>query len=215
MNSSKIIVVLLTAITLSGLAKAESFIRPTGGYYFFNDSKYSDKAGFGIAGGSAYGDQNAHELSLEWNYVKWSYLSQPPPGILGGSIVRGSGHIQPVLFNYRYRFGTENAKLRFYVGPSIGFTNIQGNLMSSNASPYYASGSYGKWSLTHSASAGVQIKLLQNLSLDAGLRYLWIKEVDATLPVYLFNGTPDGSTRTLNLGNTKAIALQAGLHVAF
>ena len=192
MNSSKFIVVLLTTITLSGLTRAESFIRPTGAYYIFSDSKYSDKAGFGIVGGSTYGGQNAHEFSLEWDYVKWSYLSEPPAGIMGGTVTSGSGNFQPVLFNYRYRLGGENAKLRFYVGPSLGCTRTRGNLTASNASAYYASGSYNKWSLTYGANAGVQINLLQNLSLDAGIRYLWIKGMDSALPVYLFNGTQMG-----------------------
>jgi len=43
---------------------------------------------------------------------KWSYLEQPSPGIYGGTSVYGSGTIQPVLFNYRFRFGDDNSRFR-------------------------------------------------------------------------------------------------------
>jgi hypothetical protein len=214
MNSPRILFTLLAALAFGRVAHAEPFVRPAGSYYFLHTDGYSNTRGIGIAAGDILGDQGAHELSLEWDRATWSYLTQPPPDIFGGTVIYGSGTIQPVQFNYRYRFGDNHSRIRLYLGPSAGFTATQGHLTSSNGSAFYYTGSYRAWSFTCIGAAGVQVKILRNVCLDAGCQYVWIKGVDASLPSHSYIGETL-SPLTLNLGDIKALVLHLGLQVSF
>ena len=214
MNSSRILIALLAASALVRVADAQPFVRLIDSYYHLNNDKYSKINGFGIAAGSMLGDQGTHELSLEWDRAKWSYLEQPSPGIYGGTSVYGSGTIQPVLFNYRFRFGDDNSRIRFYLGPSVGLTLTHGNLTSSNSSSIYYSGGYKAWSVTYGGGAGIQLRIVRDVWLDAGYQYVWIEGVDASLPYHSAVGGT-GSPLTLNLGDLKATVLRLSLQIAF
>jgi opacity protein-like surface antigen len=158
------------------------FIRPLVYWVHPTAEGYSDAGAAGLSFGAVSGAKKEHEISVEFAYTYWS-SSQTAPGFS----VSGKEHYLPILMNYRYLFGSEQSKVRFYVGPSIGFTR---NWIEVKGRSNYATYSVttGDWSFTVSGSAGVLIKLANKIDLDVGYRYLHSDGGKYTVAGYRFEG---------------------------
>ena len=190
--------VALALAAVSSLQAGTGFIRPVVGYVSPDADGYDDAGYIGFAGGVFVGPTQQHEFSAEIGMTMWE-----SDETVFGIRFEGEETYVPVLANYRYYFQPREAKVRFFVGPSIGFTEVTFDIKatgpginrSDDSSEYLATGAL---------NAGVEVKLNEKLSLDIGYRYLYIE---------------DGSTTLLGVNaefdESKAHALFAGLTFRF
>jgi opacity protein-like surface antigen len=191
MNTTLKVTVLLSVVAAMALANhglaAEAFIRPLISYVdpatdefvvvlqgigSFPLGNFKSKTSYGISSGVYFGSSGNHEVSIELGYVKWDFR----PAVLPGVDLALYEKFMPVMANYRYHVaGTEELKnVRFYIGPSIGFskTEIGGSLTTPGGS---GSDSDSNWSLSWGGSAGFVVKLAKRVDLDIGYRYIKIR----------------------------------------
>lgn len=184
-------------------AMAELFVRPSVMYVSYQNSGYSNKTGLSLAAGATLGARAEHELGLEIGRMDWA-LSQNVNA--GGQFVfptNGSGHFVPFLANYRYRFGANDAQLRYYLGPSLGLANNRGDL-TQYRSGVIAHAAFSQWSAAYGGSVGVTMKLTDTLELDVGYRYLHFAGID-----------PGSGNNRISMDDTQANLLHVGLGFRF
>jgi len=191
-SSIKVAVVAFFAIGISAYAQ-DSFIRPELSYvkiannlsFSHADDTKSPRGtiGYGIAGGAIVGDQGQHEisLSLQLDDSKASVSQSTPFSMDGVNYSSGTDSIKlkttTLLLNYRYYFGARANPVRFYVGPSLGYTHIQGSEaasaveMSGTVDTDNGSDTRNPW--TTALSLGVAVKLADKIDLDLGYRYTY------------------------------------------
>ena len=156
--------------TLGGTARAESFVRPILSYDSPTNAGFGSAMGYGVAFGTWFGAGKDHEVSFEWHYTDWNY-SQP----YSGYSVAGGEKNMPLLVNYRYQSGNAQSPVRFYIGPSLGFTRT--HLQVTANFPTFAPGpaivvDETDWSFTWSGATGIIVKISDRADLDIGYRYL-------------------------------------------
>lgn len=206
----------LLAVSLAVLsAHAETFLRPSTGWLVFQNSGYSNKPAFGLAAGRAFGEDDAHEVSLEFSHADWEYLLAPDSAVMGASTTGGSGRFQPLLLNYRYRFGTADAKVRLYGGASAGFARVHGDAWQVQpVAPPNGDwvGSTSGWRGSWGVALGVEIQLTKRLALDAGYQLRAVAGPEATLHP---RNSPANNQRSLDLPDLTAHVISAGLRCSF
>jgi opacity protein-like surface antigen len=180
-------------------AAAEWFVRPSALYVNYQNSGYGDNTGLSLATGTTFGSRAQHELSVEVASLKWS-ISQ-----YNVWYTTGSGHFVTYLAHYRFRFGPNDSRLRFYLGPSLGLANFRGNLTQYRFG-VIAHDSLGRWPLAYGGTFGVTLKLTDITELDVGYRYLYIARSDSS---------PNSAYLHIPTVATKANLLQAGLRFRF
>jgi opacity protein-like surface antigen len=184
MNTTQKVTVLLSVAAAMALANhglaAEAFIRPTIFYVEPATDGFKSATGYGVAGGVCFGSGENHEVSIEWDYVKWDFHLTVSPGV---DLASWYEKFMPVMVNYRYYVaGTEELKnVRFYIGPSAGMTRSEfGGTLSGVGST-----SDSKWTFSWGGSVGFVVKLAKRVDLDIGYRYIKIQG-----GTYHFEGLP-------------------------
>ena len=170
----------LSAYAQSGFIRPElSLVMPTTKAGQF-EAKLKSAVGYGIAAGAVFGAQDEQEIgvSLSLADVKGSISSSTPFNFLGTNYTTGSDSVKlktmPVLLNYRYYFGAKADGTRFYVGPSIGYTNVKYTEVLVGTRP----GFIDMVTITNSQNGftwamflGLAIKLADKTDLDVGYRF--------------------------------------------
>lgn len=177
-KAALLIAVATMTLANHGLA-AEAFIRPTISYVEPATDGFKSATGYGVAGGLNFGSGGNHEVSIEWDYVKWDFHYAVLPGVDLALYEK----FMPVMVNYRYYVaGTEELKnVRFYIGPSAGMTRSEfGGTLSGVGST-----SDSKWTFSWGGSVGFVVKLAKRVDLDIGYRYIKIQG-----GTYHFEGLP-------------------------
>lgn len=161
----------------SAPAFGQAFVRPAAMYTSFTNDGFGSKTGQSVSIGTKLDSDRAHEISLEVGYVDWD--STRPIGPAGGGpsfADRATGHLTPVLGDYRFYFSATNA-LRLYVGGSAGLTRVSGSFDRRLSGVAYQA-DIGKWKPSFGALAGVSYSLTENVSLDLGYRYFSVSGFD-------------------------------------
>ena len=143
--------------------KTEYFIRPLVAYVKPTDG--DSATGFGFAAGGCFGAKKEHELSFDWNYAEWDESLTDSDVSVSGSI-----KYMPYLLGYRYYFGPEALKARFYAGASAGMTSVDVSVLAVGSGMTF-SGSDTAWGSTLAGSVGVKVRLTEKADLDLGYRY--------------------------------------------
>jgi opacity protein-like surface antigen len=161
---------------------AEGFVRPLVEFISPETDGYSTRAGVGAVVGSQFGKQEEHELSFEAAGTQWNTARVSSVGA-----VALQERFVTCLLNYRYHFGPATAPVRFYAGPSLGYTNndVSGAVTGAHG---VTAGRESIWNLTWSGSAGLTFKLSEKIELDVGYRFLHVQPRDTTLAGYAFKG---------------------------
>jgi opacity protein-like surface antigen len=198
----KIILTGLVAMTLAMTAHSQAagpaFIRPTLAYVMPDADGYDDAAYIGVAAGVVSGTKQEHEFSGEIGAMGWEFDERD-----GGLRAQGTETYVPILANYRYYAQPADAKVRFYIGPSIGFTQAQYEIEVSGPG-LFRKDDTTETHFTWAANLGVDIQINEKISLNAGYRYLYIDGGEAEL-----------FGNTIDLDESKAHAITAGLNIRF
>lgn len=197
MNSSKLTLVACVAlVSLSPFASAaDAFVRPVVSLIIPQSGGLDNEVGYGVAAGALFGADSSHEWSLEVTHARWKYEQMMDLSGLDGDTLHFSGPsvdtVTPVLVNYRYRFGSRASRVRFYLGHSLGATQIKRKAWAAENGMYRVSfRSENDWKFTVAGSAGVAVKLTERVELEAGYRYSWVDDLISrrTHNVYLGAG---------------------------
>ncbi len=180
-----------TCIAIGTCAYAqEGFIRPELSYNFASLSVSNnpgiglkDTVGYGVAGGASFGAQNEHEVGLSVGIVDFT-----PTISAAGSRLTGKLKTVPVLANYRYYFGAKADSMRFYLAPSVGYSNVKIDWTATGPGGTAVISKSGT-DFTWGAGLGVFFKVADKVDLDLGYRYQEVKETDAKVKIgVLFAG---------------------------
>ena len=192
--------VALALVAVSSLqAAGRGFVRPTLAYVSPDAEGYDDAVYVGADIGGFLGKNQNHEISGEIGAIAWEYDER-----FGAFRGTGEETYVPFLANYRYYVGAPDVnKVRFFFGPSIGFTEATyearvtgpGVNLRDEASELL---------FTFAVNVGVEVKLNERFSLNLGYRYLHIDGTDTEM---------FGSN--IDLDDSKAHLGVAGLTVRF
>jgi outer membrane protein W len=192
----------LVAMTLASItttqAAGRAFIRPTLAYVMPEADGYDDAAYIGVAGGVVSGAAQEHEFSAEIGATGWDFEERA-----GSARAKGTETYVPILASYRYYAQPADAKVRFYIGPSIGFTQSQYEIEVSGPGVFVKDDST-EVHFTWAASLGFDIKVNEKFSINVGYRYL-----------YIDGGETELLGTNLDLDESKASAITAGLNIRF
>jgi len=106
--------------------------------------------------------------SIDWALSRYGYAGTPD---FWQTI--GDGHYAFYLAHYRFRFGAKGARVRVYLGPSLGRANFRGHLKQYR-SGVLARDNLGQWLAASGGTCGLTVRLAGNAELDVGYRYLRI-----------------------------------------
>ena len=177
----------ISAYAQDGFIRPEiSYTKPTSRNLTFtgtgDSAKLQSAAGFSIAAGDAYGDQDSHEVSLSIGLASFK-TSESQAKVFSYNNVLFSSDTDsmkvrtiPILFNYRYHTGVKTSALRFYFGPSFGATLLKrsealNGINAVGGGAEAMSVSESKYPLNWAVSAGAAYRLTNRLKLDAGVRF--------------------------------------------
>ena len=206
---------LIAALGAALAVQAGTYVRPIVGYFAFDNSDFKNKTGFGLAVGSTLDSGGNHEVELEIDQVAWEAVwINPGPRAIGSTFPMGDGHLIPVLVGYRYRTGTPDSPLRFYVGANLGATYVSGDILQSAPSPldHPWTGSVSSWRATLGGAIGVEIRLTHHVNLDVGYRYRAVHGPTAKLRR---PDTPADVWYSHSLGNLSTSVFTLGLNCSF
>jgi opacity protein-like surface antigen len=157
-------------------AAGPAFIRPTVAYVTPDDvDGYDDAAYIGFAAGAAVGAGRQHEISGEIGAMGWEFDER-----VGPVRVEATETYVPFLASYRYYTHPVESKVRFYFGPSIGFTVARYDI-ESRSSFYSVDDEAVEYLFSFAANLGFDINLTEKLSLNVGYRYLYISSGETEL----------------------------------
>jgi hypothetical protein len=197
---------LIALLATVGAARADVFVRTSSLYLSSAASHFEDKAGASFAVGTHLGQKGEHELSAELGYSNWSYSDKPGLPVVGASWWDGSGHMMPLLANYRYVYFPEGYKVGVYAGPSLGLLRMDGDLSVALSGLRY-SGTVSEWKCLYGGTVGLVFPLGKTFSIDLGYRYLQSAAISPTL-------TANGTIRNAwDLGAYKAHVLALGVNI--
>jgi len=174
-----------------------AFIRPTVAYVAPEADGYDDAGYIGVAAGVVTAPNSQHEFSGEIGFTGWEFDER-----VGPSRVEATETYAPILANYRYYAQPANAKVRFFFGPSIGFTHAIYEIEVSG--PVFRKDDSSEILFTVAGNAGVDIRFNDKLSLNLGYRYL-----------YIDSGETELFGSTIDLDESKAHVIFAGLNIRF
>jgi opacity protein-like surface antigen len=197
------------------------FVRPTVWNVTYSDSSFGShvsshsEQGQSICAGIALGNEQAHELSLEWASVRWRFetsgglIEYVSPGVPAIGTA-GRGLLLPVLANYRYYVGDVARNLTVFGGISVGMSDVSGNEYHVGSGVRYAY--KGKdWAPTYGLAAGISWRVAPHVAIDVGYRYLRVKGTDwapIDIPLWQTRGT-------LHRPDTVAHVFTGGLTLTF
>ena len=153
--------------------KTEYFIRPLAAYVSPTDG--DSATAFGFAAGGSFGSRKEHEVSFEWNSARWDKPVTDPDFSATASL-----KLMPYLLSYRYYFGNEALKARFYIGASAGMSSMDVSINAVTAGETFSGGDRA-WGSTLVGTAGVKFRLTEKADLDIGYRYQQINGPTLTI----------------------------------
>ncbi|MGC4072428.1 MAG: outer membrane beta-barrel protein [Nibricoccus sp.] len=189
--------VLACALPLTQAA-GPAFIRPTVAYVMPEAEGYDDAGYIGVSAGVALGKTGQHEISGEIGGTGWDFDER-----IGSGRVKGEENYAPVLASYRYYFQPADAKVRFFVSPSVGFTGASYEVEVSGPGVFQKDDST-ELLFTLAASAGVDFRINDRFSINAGYRYL-----------YIDSGNTELLGSNISFDETKASVIFAALNIRF
>ena len=187
----------LTALS-SAQAAGPAFIRPTIAYVSPEADGYDDAAYVGVSAGVATGSARQHEFSAEIGATGWEFDERVGPGR-----IQAEETYVPILASYRYYAGPADAKVRFFIGPSIGFTAAGYEVEVSGPGVFQKDDS-AEILFTCAANAGIDIRINERFSINVGYRYL-----------YIDGGETELLGNDIEFEESKAHAFVAGLNIRF
>ena len=189
---------LALAANTAGHAATQAFIRPVIAYVNPEADGYDDAAYLGVQAGIFTGPTKQHEFSAEIGATGWEFDERE-----AGLRVQGTETYVPVLASYRYYVQPADSKVRFFFGPSIGFTHANYEVEVSGGGGFSKDDS-AEIFFTAAGNVGVDIKFNEKLSLNVGYRYLFID-----------GGETEIFYSTVQLDDSKAHVVFAGLNIRF
>jgi opacity protein-like surface antigen len=179
-------------------AAGPAFIRPTIAYVAPEADGYDDAGYIGVAAGVTTGSTRQHEFSGEIGATGWEFDER-----VGNTRLEATETYVPILANYRYYVQPAGAKVRFFFGPSIGFTAASYEIEASGGG-FFQKDDSAEVFFTFAGNAGVDIQFNEKFSLNVGYRYL-----------YIDGGETELFGETLDLDESKAHVIFAGLNIRF
>ena len=179
-------------------AAGPAFIRPTIAYVAPEADGYDDAGYIGVAAGVTTGSTRQHEFSGEIGATGWEFDER-----VAGTRVEATETYVPILANYRYYVQPTGSKVRFFFGPSIGFTAASYEIEASG-SGFFQKDDSAEVFFTFAGNAGVDIQFNEKFSLNVGYRYL---DIDG--------GETELFGETLDLDESKSHVIFAGLNIRF
>jgi opacity protein-like surface antigen len=164
----------LSIATAFPLAHARDFlVRPAAMHLNFTDDTFTSEEGFSLAAGLTLGSNRAHELSVEIGRTDWEFSA--PLFVFNNTQFKTTGQGDATLahVSYRYNFLPSTARLRPYLGGSLGAAKLSGDIERKLSGPWYV-GQIDDWTLSYAASTGVALRLNDHISVELGYRYLQI-----------------------------------------
>jgi Outer membrane protein beta-barrel domain len=187
----------LAAVT-STQAATQAFIRPVIAYVSPDADGYDDAGYLGVQAGVFTGPTKQHEFSGEIGATGWESDER-----FGTTRVEATETYVPVLASYRYYVQPETSKVRFFFGPSIGFTHASYEIELSGPNVFGKDDSIETF-FTFAGNVGVDIKFNEKFSLNVGYRYLHID-----------GGETELFGADIDLDDSKAHVVFAGLNIRF
>ncbi|ATC64030.1 hypothetical protein CMV30_08755 [Nibricoccus aquaticus] len=179
-------------------AATSAFIRPTIAYVAPEADGYDDAGYIGVSAGVATGPTGQHEFSAEIGATGWEFDDR-----IGAQRVKGEEVYAPILASYRYYAQPADAKVRFFFGPSLGFTAASYEVEVSGPGLFQKDDS-AEVLLTVAGNVGVDIRFNEKLSLNIGYRYL-----------YIDSGETELLGVDVDFEESKAHVISAGLNIRF
>ncbi len=156
-------------------AHAHSFlVRPAAMHLNFTDDTFTSEQGFSLAAGLTLDSNRAHELTVEIGRTDWSFSA---PFMASPFKTTGEGDATLAHASYRYNFLASTARLRPYLGGSLGAAKLSGDIQRVLSGPWYV-GQIDDWTFSCAASAGIALRINDHLSAELGYRYLQIGGTD-------------------------------------
>ena len=168
----RILLSLAAIATALPAAQAITFVvRPTVAYVN-PEGGDRDAAGYlGVAAGIAIGAKGQHEFTAEIGFTGWD--REKTSTVIR---IKGTETYVPVLASYRFYLQPVDSKVRFYVTPSLGFTEVryEAEVTQFGALPGVVNEKGATSAFTAAIGAGVDFHFNDKLSLSVGYRYLGI-----------------------------------------
>jgi|GEM_PF-5130813 opacity protein-like surface antigen len=190
--------VLALTILPSSHASARGFIRPTIAYVIPEADGYDNAGYLGFAAGFVAGPGHQHEISAEIGATGWEFDERE-----GSVRVEGQETYVPMLVSYRCYAQPEGSKVRFFIGPSVGFTHVQYEVKASGQN-LFSKDETSEFRFTLAGNVGVDFRLSTKLSLNVGYRYL-----------YIDGGNAELFGADIEVDESKAQVIFAGLNIRF
>lgn len=189
---------LALTVTTSSQAAVQAFVRPVIAYVHPDADGYDDAGYLGVQAGVFTGATKQHEFSGEIGATGWDFDDR-----YGNTRVQGTETYVPVLASYRFYTQPVGSKVRFFFGPSIGFTEAGYEIEVSSPGRFEKDDSTEIF-FTFAANAGLDITVNDRFSINVGYRYLHID-----------GGETELLGNDLDLEESKAHVVFAGLNIRF
>jgi len=165
----KIALIALLATGLANVAPAAITAGLEAGYLLDNqDAYWAGRVGWEFKTTSNF----SHQVELEFGYTEHKESETlPAPG--GSFTVEGKTKLTPITINYRAAT-TVADKLGYYFGAGVGQAKASLDINGSGVPIISDSGN----ALALQAFAGVNYKATPAVTLHAGVKYLWVDEVE-------------------------------------
>jgi hypothetical protein len=174
-----IVLASFAALAVAGFSCAHgattAFIRPTLAYVAPEADGYDDAAYVGFSAGVFTGPGKQHEFSAEIGATGWEFDERE-----FGLRVQGEESYASLLVSYRYYTQPIDSHVRFFFGPSLGFTTAQYEIEVSGPGIFRKDDS-SEVLFTASANVGINFRFDEKLSLNVAYRYLYIASGETEL----------------------------------
>jgi outer membrane protein W len=150
-------------------ANATGFVRPVVAYVSPTTDGYDDAGYIGVQAGVLIGPNRNHEFSAEIGGTGWDSDER-----IGTLRVEATETYVPILASYRFYVGSNEAPVRFFFGPSLGFTTVSYDVEMSSPGFFLRDDDAVEVRATAAANIGVDFRVNTRFSINLGYRYLYI-----------------------------------------
>jgi opacity protein-like surface antigen len=185
-------------------------VRASAMHLSYTDDNFTSEEGFSVAAGLTLDTNRSHELAVEIGRTDWSFSA--PLYVFNNTQFKTTGEGEATIAHasYRYHFLSSTARLRPYIGASLGAAKLSGDIERKLSGVWY-SGTIDDWTFSGAASAGVAIRINDHLSAELGYRYLQIDGTDIQT-THHFSNIPGA---VIAIEDLKAHVLTAGIAFRF